>query len=1518
MANRKNRRVSRRSFRPQHHIFRHMTFHRMIDSVIRWVLRILFKLGEPPRRSRAGFVLPTTVMLLLVVTLTVGSISLRTLNRTGQVIGDRQQRVIYNAATPAIDRAKAKLEFLFDAGQDDRLPTGIPAEQQLLKMMLNKAPADPNNIQADELRQKLITVPDPANTGATIETDPYTFPDELQTAQALGFASGRLDLDGDSEFDNAWVYFADMDSDGQDDALVAYSILFETPDDISTLSNASDQGIAARANALQVRNGPLSSIVPDDPACQNRSGAPPIESGWFTDFAAVRKNFQVNAVVIPIVTNDDGTFSANPTGTTAALEFQQDRQYDEGNKWGAWFRNDLEIFAGPTFNWNGAMHTEGNLIVGRRSFTAFLISSPKSCLYDRQASEITIAEISEDNLDGLPAFTGQMVGGELSQLEEVVHSSRYHIQGNPDPILQNDQIALEVANDSIKDAVDPVSLSLDPVKLFTEDVSVPRSTTPIDFADIRDEAWQDRLLSSKDEGRVYNQSSERAPRIDDFYRADNRLGPRPRYGRDPIPGRIGEKTTADDYIQNDAVGEEVGLDGYWERRARREGMRLIVGQRLELGNPFGWQGNDDALYPWDDTTCTERCYEAKQRRMLRDNLASVQALAAYHALGGDDGDFPRFCMAVAAHPGTPKTIEDSTAFNELPVTPPSGFETQNIDISFFDGHGTNGWEYPAPATAATFASEIAPNRPLGRALRNLAHFAGDPLGGVPSFTPTQDSAAGTDPVVHPYPNLTMWGDFSMMRRIFDEELDAGSSYTTSRYDALSVADKTYLHTAACMVGMLANNIDMLTQIDYDEANNATLLTNLNAAILAATAELDDDNFANGEMDDLGSEWRFYPIGGDGSFFTTIEKVPGTTDLPPEAIIAALPDDQQKRLAQILHLKEQVARDRQFGFVANPTPAYDCGLPIGLSDLSKLCPIQPKFPALYYVFPKESHRHDGNLPGGLPPFSGSDQTPTGESYILDPYIFDLTDPTRGANDDYVYSVIGSSADDFAGVALAPRATVSDWEIDPMSPAAESSNLISVSGTDYAIALLDKGVYNGREHLNTRVLDMDLDMLRKATLTDGTSTDTWLPKLNLVYAFREDAVREDNLVRPASLGPCTTDAEIQSANCLMDAVSANPQDPPLTADKSISPKVVDYYADPDRRPNGFRLSNGKSVKRDGDEGRGLTFISDNLVYIKGDFNLHQNRECGTDDCRIEEFDQLLPDDGRYNPQEFYTNRTDLNPDFARQDSDFWRPTEILADSVTIVSDNFCDGSVADGFLTASVMMSEVTTASTSHAGFPGYDTSVYGCGGDRTSYLNQNRPTRLPSSDIWRRENQFDFNSPIAITKNGVPLDAEDLTELYSNGNYFTFNQGGSLIPAAPTRVNAVIISGLIPSRPDQVYGGLHNFPRLLEDWTQVRLAISGAFIQLNFSTSSTAPYDQTDLWEPAANPTPSAGSIDHRYYFPPIRAWGYDVGLQYAPAAPIAKRLASPGSFRSEFYSEPPADDQYIANLRAAIAPALTP
>ncbi|MEM9213480.1 MAG: hormogonium polysaccharide biosynthesis protein HpsA [Cyanobacteria bacterium P01_F01_bin.150] len=1655
--------------------------HMFMKALMVSLLRCLFLFSQPSRIER-GFILPTTVLLILVVTLAVGSMTLRTLNRTSQVAGDRQQRIIYNAATPTMDRAKAKLEFLFDTQRNPLYPNGIPDQAVLNDMMLNDSLADNNYIisfEGCDGNQK----------------DPFTFPaDECDYTSAE--AETRIDIDGDGNNDNAWSYRIDMNEDGTLDASVAYSIIFNKPsnsDANNKLENASDIAISNRAQALQVRHGPLSIPIQDNGCGSVGGDTAESDDGWSKPVqggATLYKNFQINVFVKP----DD------PATTVSTLEFHQDRKIDEGNKWGAWFRNDLEIYPGAEFNWNGAMHTEGNLFMGNTNFEGYLISSPASCYYSQADSEVTVADrsapVQANN------FEGQIISAQLkdNDWDQNDNSSKFHLFRADGNITNADIKALNITNDSVDEdgsSSAPADYLLDPVVLATQDISKARNfpsdtaTEDGNPAPSRAEEWPKDTNDFFDRKRLYNQTED-TPSVDDSFRADNRYGPKARIDGQDIPGKIGEKIDSsktklinlgDDFVDDFT---NVGLDGYWERRARAEGSRFIVGQRLELGNTFSWGGLDkdgdyldldiddltarEPLMPWDG--CDEyqdstRCEEGRQRRSLRDNLAAVQATAVYHANAANgDKDFPIACLASTVHPGTPYTLQNSSTFLDWTKglegywdSADFGGTSPQLISDFFRGEGTNGWEYAPPSSgnASTFGTDLAETQPLGKALRNWAYFAGDPEAGAPSFTPTQEAGK-----VHPYPLMSMWGDASVLRRIF-AELDNTS------YANLSPADKTTLQTAACSLGMLANELYILEKFQYANdieappgkygAGTPKLLDVLNARLIAlslnkANASKVDDTYnqdaldalgittdQNGDTvldgDDLPDYWAEPPL--DQSTNKPYGYYNKTTTLSsrfdnlnnegddPERYIARLQqwhdadllafdndritdatlrlqkfnvDDDLINLAKIIMLREQTIRDRSWGFMINGNfgKSQNCLAFTSVSSyfsdaygvykdlnseqgLKKLCSDRPKFGALYSIFPGEQFpSSEANKGIGTDDNHGEDH-PFSRGLDNTDDIQIITSVNSG-NDLYK----AMTDDDLAAISLQPLAPTS-WNLphgtpstandDKLNPNDSGSLMVTCnvevcsSGTSasnhtrdglyqtqtMAVALKDASIYNGREYMSVRLMDLDLDMLRE---NNGglSSTDRWLPNSGIVYAFREDAVREDAITRPSRLAwaSCDNDAAFATGStaCHMDKldeVAENATDPPLNDTNAISPKPVDYAPDPDRRPNGFRLTNGERLKRPNDQGKGLSFVTDNALYVKGHFNLHQDSQ----DNPLEEFsDYLLYSETDSSFDKFYDRKIRDN-NFATTDGDEWRPSELLADAITIVSNNFCDGSMFDSLHSANTDFGNVQVneeENDSNRKIKGYSgsklgainrpwRSLYGCvvtnaNRQQTSYANgvfqdvnvRGNTHQLPQDqsrsgfeEYWQHVNPFDTRSPYTLTRQGnprIPLNGGGY-----NGDYFLIGETDAFTRpslASYTNVNAIIISGAVPSRPGQSYGGLHNFPRMLENWggtnrngtgDNVGLRISGSLMQLNFSHTSVAPYDH-DAWNPGQESDSNSEPIP--YYWPPTRLWGYDVGLQKGVAGPMAKRFVSGAEpTRSEFYSEPPADDPYVYNLCQAIS-----
>jgi hypothetical protein len=1458
-----------------------------------WLMRSFLILGRKQRRpanAKAGFVLPTVTLLLLVVSLVIGAILLRTGSRTNQVIGAREEQVIYNAATPAIERAKAKLEYLFSDKEADRRPTGVPSDEVLMSMLLN----DENQYYPGMVRVK--------------NPDPYTLQDERLR---------RIDINNDGRPDAAWSYEQDVDNDGRPEKIV-YSILLRRREGTVRLEDNNDQ---RKSLNLVVRNGPINTIDISNSQCSSvvqQNNAPAANNGqpvltdpsaWFpVSTATLRKTFQVNAIVI---SNKGGT-----SRTVATLEFQQDRELNRGNKWGAWFRNDLEISPAGNFNWNGAMYTAGNLIVGNSGFKGFLISAPNSCFYkDASSSEIVV---NKEDPDG---FQGQIVAGRLGT-NDFVGNSPFHVKlPNGNPNQNSTHTALQEKTDSVDGNKPPANIALDPIKILTEDKSESRepvSNNPLDRnnRNTRDQNW-DRDNETAGEvgylrtrGRIVNRNEE-TPFVDDTYRADDRYGPKPRYKLinldsnkkngnnivDPADRAVLTNNTTDPL---DTEFRNLGLDGYWERRAWANGFRVIVGERLELGNAFGWGNKDvngnpglqdtelDPLYPHNPSSPNLTNVQ-RQRRTWRDNLAAVQATAVYHIANANapapQGDVPVACIATTAHPGTQATMTSSKNFRLASQTysyngaPP-------LYSDFFTGLGTNGWEFNAPNPTALNGGDWL------TALRNLANFAGDYEGpnNNGAFPPTQ--AGGR---VFPDPYLTMWGNFSNLRRA----LEATNN---------SIADKSYVHTAACTLGILAYNVNYFDSYNYGSDTGLTSLAADLTSLVSPSGINGNSIQIPTDPNDANATATITRRSPSGAVTTETVRF---SQLTPDDYINLLPAGNQ-RLARFIAMKEQIERDRQLGFRSISIPSAQTFDPDGAAGpvaaipvacdattlsgvtppdaIRLLCPSQPKYPSLYYLFPRGGHGRT----------SGDGTVDSSEPYI------NLTNPRPVSWGGF------NRVGNLANIALQPKQDGSwngcnsgGWCLPTTDQANTSETpvetrdfrIVAPNGNERYVSLIDNALYNPRELMSVRVLDMDLNLLR---LANSIGSDSWLPTSGIVYAFREDAVREDAIARPAG-----------------GAMNANAPTDPTLETNGISRKAVDYYPDPERRPHGFRLRNGKDLRRGDNNPRGLTLVSDNPVYIQGDFNYHSRN--GQDNALLEEFEETLEE----NWGNFY-RRSRLKNEFARigPDKDTWRPSEILADAITILSDNFVEGSIDRGLRNNTDDANSPERYSFRAINGPNQPTNNTGPSAGwvlEDGNIISNPATNLPI--------------PIKISRNGHPLYCNAGTpgsrcqpnqlQEYSVGNgnnYRDLAFNGStdyrelINQATQTRVNATIISGIVPSRQFQTYGGFHNFPRFIERWQATNLFISGSFMQLNFSNYATGPFEQK-AWEPGDAPQPDGDQDDPasiRYYWPPKRRWGYDVGLQYAPAGPAAQRLVSSSSSRSEFYQDLKADDPYICRLRRGL------
>ena len=82
---------------------------RIIQRLMRSLLRTWMRVNRRDRYGRAGFVLPTVTMVLLVVVLLSLAIMFRAFDRAKDAQYTRVSQQTLNAVAPAIDRAKAKV-----------------------------------------------------------------------------------------------------------------------------------------------------------------------------------------------------------------------------------------------------------------------------------------------------------------------------------------------------------------------------------------------------------------------------------------------------------------------------------------------------------------------------------------------------------------------------------------------------------------------------------------------------------------------------------------------------------------------------------------------------------------------------------------------------------------------------------------------------------------------------------------------------------------------------------------------------------------------------------------------------------------------------------------------------------------------------------------------------------------------------------------------------------------------------------------------------------------------------------------------------------------------------------------------------------------------------------------------------------------------------------------------------------------------------------------------------------------
>jgi hypothetical protein len=123
----------------------------------------------------------------------------------------------------------------------------------------------------------------------------------------------------------------------------------------------------------------------------------------------------------------------------------------------------------------------------------------------------------------------------------------------------------------------------------------------------------------------------------------------------------------------------------------------------------------------------------------------------------------------------------------------------------------------------------------------------------------------------------------------------------------------------------------------------------------------------------------------------------------------------------------------------------------------------------------------------------------------------------------------------------------------------------------------------------------------------------------------------------------------------------------------------------------------------------------------------------------------------------------------------------------------------------------------------------------------------------------YNAPSAVlgthdTSGTLPASLIADAIMVLSGNFNDANSGAALStrPAVDTTVNAAFLAGIVQTVSGSYSGGVENFPRFLEDWSNKKFTYSGSMVVLYESKTAKAPWVGTGT-----------------YYNPPTRDWALD-------------------------------------------------
>jgi len=1227
--------------------------------LMRAMLRSLMAMGRRARLPVAGFVLPTVTMVLLVVILLTVAITLRSFDRGNLARNVRVNQQVLAAATPALDRAKAKIEYLLGPGK----PTlDTPSDETLYQTMSSYDTGTDFYTFGDE--QRLILKADLSGDNNPTPDDPKgsTLTQSGEEKEALN---------------TAWTYPVDTNSDGKFDTFTLYGIYFRTPRITTPTRNTPRQ-----RRPLDARTPPMQTGKSDQACTQGQGTVADLvgNSGWERRDGRFQKSFFVYTVNVPITDEDIAAkgldpakfqrFTGNPS--ISALEYQQDQSLIPLSNNAVVYEDDLDISPGPPLNLNGRIVTNSNLLVsglgGARNIKLFQVSSKDSCFYSPENSKIVVA--------------GNVVNG-WSGASTPTNPVEVHLfKNDTDPQPNVGAPAIDTTNQSVAE---------NSLQVLYNNEAYSKRLNALVGGQMEADAGGTSDPFSVIQAQQPPKSQTRVQALEDYFKQRLRKVPfaevppgTPNGGIDPArPKASYIQGSGDSLRPSDAdpwslptdgtplVGTVDGPTNLNIRPDQLESRNIItdnipsgeseenLGERVIVGNNLPrqrWDGTkfvDEKQFVDGATDWTVPDDEKRSRKPQVITIGDVGATDRGNGTGEvpdtatapnppyRDGFWERTAAEISKSPldnvGGLRVITSAGVYDRtnsflppprwidangiLKSGPPSAVIAGNPALNTYDDPATpRVEEYPV------VWPDSMPMSPLGL--------------GSKVYDNTNPTVGAVEAV-----NWKRWvqalivggGPQVVVAQANNSDLPA--TQTNPLFPFVVETPTTARQFAKGDLRMRATAVYHYAHDGYDPVALATGAQPQQKPLACVSSYYDPTNASTGR--------NLIGLGGSPTDVSGEGELAQNTRIP----VVDRPGSRQEIIGSNNGITYGPPTQR-----ANPSKSTDNGTGL-LSGGDQILEAQANL-----VFP------DGRFANG----------PLRTALQVEPTARTLAQQSAIDSTNCALQILDGSIS--PQPALIPHGAIQEVAFlngreikavdsdDPNTIVNEAFTLSSELGTAPPAAQLP-AFYNQpleeREPLEIRATQIDLLLLRGHSAPATAIGPEWLlPNSGIIYASRDDALPDrSNRFDPTIPGAAS------------DSKRASPSD---------------YQLDPTRKPNGIVLIRGQQLFRGGTtptppsdlnalvREKGLTLVSNLPVYIKGNFNPHGNipaSAAGGGFTEVEEFRQLV--NGTWT--NFYARaKNDLDPNFACRagdprlpnctSGDFWRPANVLADAVTLLSQNY----------------------------------------------------------------------------------------------------------------------------------------------------------------------------------------------------------------------------------------------------------